>query len=249
MRSRCLAACAAVFLLCRPAAANRPLQTEDAYVAERHHFELEASWDHLAFAGGAEQDVMLLVTNYGAAKRLELSLETPLLWTRPASGPSAAGFSDVSVVTKLQLASESEKTPAFLLRTFAKLSNAGSESGLGTGSNSYAMAAVASKDLGPVVLHAQLGYFLAAPRSPSRVDGGHFFGAAADAGLTKRVRAVAEINGGRRSERDGLADPVSVFGGAVLRLSESTAFDAGVRRGLSVSAPRWQTTLGFFRSF
>jgi len=231
------------------ALANRPLQTEDAYTATYRHVELETSWDHASWANGDRDDILLVVTNYGATKRLEFSLETPMLVHRPDSGSKASGFGDVNLVSKFQVLPESASRPAVLFKGFFKQSNAEPSNGLGAGYSQYGLAAVGSRDFGPVILHATFGYALNSPNAVDRVGGVHFYGVATDVRLTERVRGVAEITGGRRVERDGLADPLAAFIGGVLRLSENLSLDAGLRRGLSLATPRWQTTLGLFSAF
>lgn len=238
--------------LAHDAWAYRPFATEDAGVAARGRFELETSWDHLDWPDGHKDEVFLMVNTYGAAERLEVAVETPYVFhDAPAAGGAGNGFGDVTLTSKLRLAPERGARPAATLKGFVKLAHASVRQDLGTGAAHYALAAAATKTLGPLILHGTLGYALVEPRSPDRVRGVHLFGAAADWEFSKRVSLATEINGNRRVEKDGLADPLSGYLGLIVRptRSESVFLDAGVRRGLSATAPRWQGVLGLFTAF
>jgi hypothetical protein len=242
---------AAALLLLFPTAAraNLPLQTEDAYPAEKGHWEVESAWDQQRWANGDKDDIFLVTNNYGVTDRLELSIDTPYLVHSPSGGKETSGNGDVNLVTKLQLIPEANGHPAFLIRTSAKLSNGDAGRGLGTGTIDYASSLVASRDLGFAVFHAQAGLFLIQPHTIERAQTAHFFGAAADWKLADKLRWVMEINGARRVARDGQPDPLAVFTGVVFRATENDSLDVGARRGLSISSPRWQPTVGYFHSF
>ncbi|MBI4348135.1 MAG: transporter [Elusimicrobia bacterium] len=234
-----------VLLLAPPQAlAYRPLQTEDAYVAEHRRFELETSWEHFRGPDGARDHALVFVTNYGVLRRLELSLETPVVFRRPAAGPTGSGFGDVTAAVKALALEERDARPSVLFRGFAKLSNGDAPSGLGAGYTGYGLAAVASKKLGSRALHAAAGYGLFRPTADDRVAGGHFWGLAFEQELVRRWWAVTEITGARNVAQDGHPDPVSGFLGLIWGLSEKVHLDTGLRRGVSRSAPDWQVPVG-----
>lgn len=232
-----------------PASAYRPMQTEDAYVAELRRIELETSWEHLRWPDGTVDDQFLAATIFGAAPRLELALETPALLHRPNGGPGASGLGDLTAVAKILLLPETASRPSILVKALTKFDNADGGSGLGSGFKSHGLAAVASKDLGDRLFHAMAGYALLTPRDPRRVTGAHFFGLAGEQRVRSRLWAVAEVAGGRRAERDGLADPISGFLGVIFEVSKSLRLDAGLRRGFSRAAAEWQIPLGLSKAF
>lgn len=234
-----------VLLLGAPHAhAYRPLQTEDGYVAAHRRFELETSWEHARGTDDARDHALLFVTNYGAAPRTELSLETPVLFRRPAAASAGSGFGDVTAAVKVIALVERGDRPSCVFRAFAKLSNGDLPSGLGAGYTGYGLAAIASKKLGSRNLHATLGYGLLRPTAKDRVSGGHFYGLAFEQRLRPRLWAVTEVSGARNIARDGRPDPVSGFLGLIVELSDRVHLDTGLRRGFSQTAPDWQIPVG-----
>jgi hypothetical protein len=239
----------AALLLPSVARANLPLQTEDAYVAEKGHWEVESAWDQQRWANEDKDDLFLITNNYGVASRLELSIDTPYLVHSSNGGKETSGNGDVNLVAKIQLFPEENGHPAFLVRTSAKMSNGDAGRGLGTGTIDYASSLVVSRDLGFAVFHAQGGLVLIQPHTVERAQTLHFFGVAADWKLADKLRWVMELNGARRVARDGGPDPLTAFTGLVFRATENDAIDVGARRGLSISSPRWQPTVGYYHSF
>lgn len=243
---RAALACA-LSLIAANARAYRPFLTEDADVAAYHRPELELSIDHWSWRDDSQTRQYLATVNYGLLRRLEISLELPSIEHRPASGPTAFGPGDVTLATKFQLLPETERRPAFLMRNSVKTQSGDSDRGLGTGTTDVAAIMAASKHVGSLRLHAQLGVIrVGGPTPPRR----HLYqyGVAADLALSESARLAAECFGSRHPD-DVAPDPVSGGLGIIVPLKDGLAFDAIVRRGLSRSAAPWQGTVGLSFAF
>lgn len=239
----------ALLALASPAFAYRPFLTEDAYVAELHHPELELGADQWRWRDGSHARQFLTTVNYGLFKRFELSLELPWLERGPAGTASASGPGDVTMASKLQLVEEGPRRPAFLLRTAVKLDSAPRNQGLGSRTTDGALVLAVSKELLPFRLHAALGETWVGGFTPGSRRFLYNYGLAADLGAARRLRLITEFFGSRHAFDDGQPDPVSAGLGFILPFGEDIALDAIARRGLSPSAAAWQVATGAFFAF
>ncbi len=229
--------------------AYRPFTTEDAGVAGKGVAQLELSWDHLRWRNGDEEHLLLAAAIYGLTDRLELSLEIPHLIRDPADDDSHAGIADVSLVGKYLLLRETETRPALAVKGVVKTNSGNAEQGLGSGDWDVGGAVAVSKTLGRLALHAMLGYTVVGDGGNDDVRNIALYGVAADYRVTGAFHLVAEVAGNQHPDRTVRTDPVSVLVGVTYALLESWVIDAGVRRGVTRSAPAWDVFTGLSLSF
>lgn len=224
--------------------AYRPLGTEDANVAGKGVAQTEVSWDNLNWKNGNKEDVLLLVPIYGLTKNLELSVEIPYLYHRPASNTSEEGTGDINIVAKYLLVPGGTGNPAFAVKGVVKMDNGDYDKGLGSGDKDYSIIAALSETIGQLTGHAHFGYTLTGKKMNNNLRDITLYGAALDYAASDAFHLLAELNGCRHPDSTAKEDPRTALGGFTYKLSEKFTFDAAYRWGLSDSAPEWGTTVG-----
>src|SRR3990172_5518012 len=101
-----------VFIASQAAHAYRPFATEDAGVAGKGVAQLEMSWDYLSWKNKDKENVLLFVPIYGITDNIELSVEVPYLFHRPAEGDNINGIGDINLVGKFLILEEKDVRPA-----------------------------------------------------------------------------------------------------------------------------------------
>ncbi len=234
-----------LFLMGGDVFAYRPLGTEDAGVAGKGVAQTEMSWDYLKWKNDDVEQVFMLVPIYGFTDKLELSVEIPYLFHNPKTEDSEDGIGDINVVAKYLLIQEGDKNPAFAVKGAVKMDNGDFDKGLGSGDKDYSLFAVASKTIGQVTIHGQLGYTWVGDEEDSNLGDITLYGIAFDYAVTEPLHILAEINGNRHPDRTTEEDnPRSALAGLTYKVSDNLTLDAGYRWGLSDSVPDWSTTLG-----
>lgn len=234
-----------LFFMAGNAFAYRPLGTEDAGVAGKGVAQTEMSWDYLKWKNDDVEQVFMLVPIYGLTDNLELSVEIPYLFHNPKAGGSEEGIGDINVVAKYLLIQEGDKKPAFAVKAAVKMDNGDYDRGLGSGDKDYSLFVVASKTIGQVTVHGQVGYTWAGDEENSNLRDITLYGIAFDYAVTEPLHILAEINGNRHPDRTSEEDdPRNALAGLTYKVSDNLTLDAGYRWGLSDSVPDWSTTLG-----
>lgn len=223
------------------ASAYRPLGTEDAGVAGKGVAQAEVSWDYLKWGNDEleHERVLMLVPIYGLTDNLELSAEIPYLIHDLKGDGSEDGVGDINLVAKYLVIQEGDRSPAFAVKGVLKLDNGDEDKGLGSGDKDYSLFAVASKTVGPVTLHGQLGYTWV-----GSADDDHLYGMALDYAVTEPFHLLAEINGKRHPDRKEEENPRDALAGITYKVSDHLTLDAAYRWGLSDASPDWSTTAG-----
>jgi len=149
---------ATLFLLAAGTAfASQPLETETARPLPQGVFKIELTGEFQTSHEGTER-AFPFVFEYGLTPRTEIAVE-PVLGTsiNPKSGPSSSGFGDIEVTLTHLLLPEEGGMPAFAVAGEIKLPTAGNRK-IGTGKTDGTLWAIASKRLGRLDVHGNLGY-------------------------------------------------------------------------------------------
>jgi len=241
---------ALVFLLVRPAdlAAQKPAQNPHATQPERptvatHAGTVAAGW--VEIEAGSEFDryrdrsrgaLAPVLLKLGLAPRLQLSLQTPIVW--PVGGNSA-GFGDLSVGLKWRLVNEAPIVGDFAILPSIKVSTGSADAGTGTGTTDINLLFISSHKLGPVDVDLNFGYTrrsgdgTLAPRSASLWT--ISFGGPARG----RLGWTAELYGyPGTSGPAGAAPVVALLGGPTIDIRDWLTLDAGVIVPITGPQPR-----------
>lgn len=236
-----------LFFMAGNVSAYRPLGTEDAGVAGKGVAQTEISWDYLKWDNDEldHENAFLLVPIYGVTEDIEVSMEIPYLIHDLKGGDSEEGIGDINLVAKYLLMQEGERNPAFTVKGAAKLDNGDYDRGLGSGDKDYSLFAVASKSIGQVTVHGQVGYTWVGDRKDENLRDITLYGIAFDYALTEPFHILAEINGNRHPDQTTEEDdPRNALAGITYKVSDNLTLDAAYKWGLSDSVPDWSTTMG-----
>jgi len=224
--------------------ASRPFVTEDAGVAGKGVFQVELSWDHLKWRNNDREHVLTLVPIFGFSDEVELSFEIPIMSHDHVGRDGNTGIGDINFVTKYLLIDERDILPAFALKTVVKMATGSVEGGLGSGAIDYGVVAVASKQLGDVLLHAMFGYTFIGKNGDANVRDIVLHGIAAEYAITEHAHLVAEIAGNRHPDRMVDEHPNAALFGAAFTFTEHLMVDASMKLGLNSVALDWNTAFG-----
>ncbi len=161
MKARAM--CRAAILVCglctlAPApGSTQVLETETARLMRRGGYELGTAVEIQTSREGTERAVPVAV-EYGATDRFALLVE-PVGYTaiRPRRGLRATGAGDLEITAIGLLRDEAGALPALALAAEVKLPTARNTL-IGTGKADYAAYLIASRRVGPLDLHGNLGY-------------------------------------------------------------------------------------------
>jgi hypothetical protein len=144
-------------LAVQPALGDLAIETETARVLEPGHFEFGAAGEFQTSANGTEYALPMAV-EFGVFHHLEVLIEpVPFTSIRPKGGESATGMGDLETTLTYLIVEEKKYVPALALAGEIKIPTA-RNSQIGSGQYDYRIYGIASKRLGNVDLHLNVGY-------------------------------------------------------------------------------------------
>ncbi|HWS72637.1 MAG TPA: transporter, partial [Thermoanaerobaculia bacterium] len=179
-----------------------------------------------------------LVFEYAFTNRTELTVE-PVFGTsiRPKHSPSASGAGDVELTLTHLFVPEAGAVPAFAGALEVKLPTAKNRL-IGTGKTDFTAWAIASKRLGNLDLHANLGYTVVGKPAGTNLSNIVDYAIAEEYHLSPRVDVVGEVLGNTSS----LGENGNEGGGATGIPAEA----AGAEKSLMVGMRyKWSPALAF----
>lgn len=232
--------------------AGRPFSTEDAGVAGKGIAQLELSAEYARQDNGDKDYTFLFVPIYGITERLEFSVEFPYRLTRPEVGDDEEGFEDVNLVLKGLIIEEGDKTPAFLIKAVLKLDNGNEGKGLGSGDKDLSIVAVATKVIGPLTLHANLGYTFVGKDYDLILKDYIIYGITGEYAVGEKVKVVGELYGESNSHFDVDAfhhHDLQALLGMTYQWKEKVMADIALKVGLTDDSPDYGFTAGLSITF
>ncbi|HEV7572069.1 MAG TPA: transporter [Thermoanaerobaculia bacterium] len=193
----------AAFLLLASATvyASQPLETETARLLPQGVFKIEMTGEFQRSHEGTER-AFPLVFEYGLTPTWEIAVE-PVFGTsiHPKTGPSASGMGDVEVTLTHLLLPEQGGMPAFAVAGEIKLPTARNRQ-IGTGKTDGTLWGIASKRLGRLDLHGNLGYTVVGKPSGTHLKNIVNYAFAEEFHLSPRYDIVGEFIGNTSSTGD-----------------------------------------------
>lgn len=229
------AAVLALVLAAAPAAAYRPLATEDTDTVDRGRVELQVSAD--VEHGDETLWARRVVIGIGLTDRFEARIEAGVGAVDAPAERGRAGMIDSVVGLKYRLLDESPTHPALLAAATVRLPTA--RSGLGEDGVDVTALAAGSKTIGAVAIMLNAGRTFVTS-DPARDQWAA--SVAADYRVIEALSVVSEVvsSFGARDARDS----VVVRGGAIVRVSPRLAVDAAVGFGVTRRSPEVEATVG-----
>jgi hypothetical protein len=181
--------------------ASQPLETETARMMPQGVFKIELTGEYQTSKDGTER-ALPLVFEYGLTPRTEITVE-PVFFTsiNPKVGASATGIGDVEVTLTHLLLPEEGGAPAFAVAGELKLPTASNRQ-IGTGKMDGTIWAIASKRLGRLDLHGNLGYTVIGKPAGTHLKNIIDFAVAEEFHLSPQFDIVGELIGNTSSTGD-----------------------------------------------
>ncbi len=222
-----------------PAFAGHPLGTEDPGVLGTGNAEIELNWERDHLPGDARLTAVGTVVTVGVAPRIDLAVASSYLFANdPAASPSSErGFGDTEIDVKGRLREQAGAAPTLGLKAGVKLPTAEHEKGLGTGAADGLFTAIAAWEKGPLAAFLNVRYTLAGRSLVDRNRRDAVFGSAAfEYEVRERTYLLGEYVW-EKNVREGVRAAESLLAGGKYEITEKIVLDAGVRWGLSPTAP------------
>jgi hypothetical protein len=174
--------------------AGPPLETETARVPEQGAVTVENVFEAQDAPDGNEFALPLALT-YGLTDRVELLVEpVPYTFIQPKIGRRATGVGDLEVTAIALVRREAHRLPALAVAGEIKLPTA-RDVLIGTRKADYTGYFIASKRIGSLDLHANLGYTLVGKPLGIQTSNMLLYAAAVEVRATRKVDIVSEFLG------------------------------------------------------
>jgi len=206
-----------VLLSAAALAQQRPLVTQDPETIGAGRLLIEGGIEYdrdvvypVSGLGGNLFQVPILGASVGISSIAELQIDhasydhlsitsrqtAPLSGLLTVTGKSTGDFDDLIVATKIRVAPEAARRPAFGVRFATKLPNAGNESGLGLDTTDFFATVLAGKTIESIRIVGNLGLgILGDPTDGNRQNDVVMYGLSLARAVTNAAEVVGEING------------------------------------------------------
>jgi hypothetical protein len=252
-----ICACLAFYFFMTPSFAAHPLISDDAGTQGKGKFLFELNgqydWDQDDVNGSAfkfEGGQASASLSYGIVDNVDLVFGLPYLWGKIKENDATVydekGFGDASLDVKWRLLEKDKFSLA--LKPGITIPTGNDEKGLGAGRPGGRLFFIASRELGPFAVHANLGYIRNENKNEERKDLWHM-SMAATWDVIATLKLVANIGIERNPASDTANDPAFVIGGILYSVTENFDVDLGVKCGLSRSETDFSLMTGIAYRF
>jgi hypothetical protein len=232
-------------LLAIPAAswAAHPLITDDAGTQGKGKFQLELNGQYDSDKESVDgvyvkaTEVQVATTlSYGIVENVDLVLSLPYQWGKSEEDDVTAydekGVADMVFEAKWRCFEKDGFSLA--LKPGISIPTGNDEKGLGTGRYGYHLFLIASKEIAPCAIHANLGYIRNENKADEQENLWHA-SLAATWEAVKNLKLVANIGVERNPDDSANRDPAFLIGGVIYSVAENIDLDCGIKYGLNSS--------------
>lgn len=183
----------------------QPLETETARLLSKGTYEVGTAFEFQTSAEGTERAVPLAL-EYAVTDRLSTLVE-PVAYTaiRPKRGARATGLGDLEATGFYLLRGETRRVPALAVALEVKLPTT-KDNLIGTGRTDFSSYVIASKRVGRLDAHANLGYTIPGQPPGARLNNTFNGALAGECHLSQRVEVFGEVLGSSASVPEGGGD-------------------------------------------
>ena len=251
-----LAVLIAMFLPCS-AFAHRPLTTQSAYPVDIHKVTLETGIKYTNFRQTDDAYTLDVELNYGIINNLDIGVEVPYVFWRPANGKNVETIGDMILKSRLLFLKGREGNPISLtIQPFFKVPTPENDikvlqsgPGLSTGETDFGFLFIATREMDPLVAHMNLGYtFINKPSFGPDFRNVFSFKVALEYKAEKGLELVGELKGETNKDPHH-SDFFSILLGSRYELKEGVSVDVGYDLGLSDASPYSTATVGVTLDF
>lgn len=232
------------------ALAGRPLSTDDAGTLEPGHIEIELGWEFVKGPSDDKENSLALALTAGIIwERLDFGVEVPYLWLDPDAGDNEDGVGDLELGFKLRFLDETDNFPALAFTSGIKTETGDSDKGLGTGEVDYVGNLIATKEIGKVTIHANVGYNYTGDLAEEEDYDLVNLSLASELAVNEQFTLVGEVSLEIATEDIDEDNPVEILIGGSYEFNSSSVLDTGVSFGLTDGAADYKVTSGLTLSF
>ena len=246
------------------ALAQQPFYTDDAHVADLHHWHLESNneYDFLPKDSfpNLRQDTQTIKFSVGAFKNCEIGMDFPMIviYNHPIAGlgnPIGLGDMDFSIKYRLHEEKEGSRMPAFTVSLNLEPPTGNPNKQLGSGLMDYYLNSIMEKTLTKKLTLRLNGGATFAGNTLNGAIGiktrGTIFtgGASLVRQFTPKLDLGVEVTGGFTSNLELGRGQLSEQIGGNYEIRKNMTIDFGFIAGQAVGSPRWGYQLGFSKDF
>ncbi len=250
---------AALLCCAAPAYAAHPLVTDDTGTQGTGGWQVECTH---GFSSNSETDEGrrikereyegAVTISYGLSEEIDIVAGLPYLWNQVKENQlvtaDESGIGDISLELKWRFFDLEKSGFSLALKPGITLPTGDADKGLGTGRVTGGAVLIATKEFGPLTLHANAGYH----RNAYELDedaaacNKDIWNAslAGEYALSKQLRAVADIGLETAEEKGSRTHPAFLIGGLIYSVTEDFDFDLGIKSGLNDAEPDTAMLLG-----
>jgi hypothetical protein len=248
----------------RCALAQQPFYTDDAHVAELHHWHIESNneYDFLPDSSfpNLRQDTQTIKFSVGAFKNCEIGMDFPMIviFNHPIAGlgnPIGLGDMDFSIKYRIREEKEGSSAPAFTVSLNLEPPTGNSRKQLGSGLMDYYLNSIMEKRLTKkTTLRLNAGATFAGNTLTGAVGiktRGTIFtgGASLVRQFTPKLDLGVEVTGGFTANLQLGRGQLSEQVGGNYEVRKNLTIDFGAIAGQAVGSPKWGYQLGFSKDF
>jgi hypothetical protein len=264
MRSLHWALMALFLSSCALARAQQPFYTDDAHVADLHHWHIESNneYDFLPYGSfpNLRQDTQTIKFSYGAFRQCEVGMDFPIItiFNQPGfvlGNPIGLGDTDFSIKYRFHEEKEGSRVPAFTASLNVEPPTGNVKKQLGSGLIDYYLNGVMEKSLTKKMTLRLNGGATFAGNTLTGVVGIRTRGTIFTGGIslvrqfTQKLDLGMEVTGGFTSNFQLGRGQLSEQIGGNYELRKNLTVDFGAIAGQAVGSPRWGYQLGFSKDF
>jgi hypothetical protein len=222
--------------------AARPLATNDAGVVDVGTLETEYGYEYVHASNRENNHAVVFTT--GLLKNLDVGIEIPYQFIELEDGGDPDGFSDLILSSKWNVSQGDDALPDFSISFAYKTESGNDEKSLGTGRPEYTLTGIFSKTLEKFTYHVNAGC-----SAKHEQEDTFNYGLAVEYAVNDQLNVLGEIAGD--TILSGKFDNSTSSGliGFNYAINGSLTYDAGLKIGISESAPDFTILTGLTFAF
>jgi len=235
-----------VTLFAGRALAAHPLITDDTGTQGAGKLQLEVNGEY-ANDNGNSETTLGVTLSAGVRETIDIVLGVPYVFITEKDDAGDRvhenGLSDMSLELKWRFYEQDGLSLA--LKPGVAVDAGDEDKGLGEGKPSYGLYLIATRELDPFTVHANIGYIL----NRKEMRNIWHYSLAAEYAAAKNFRIVGNIGGETNPDKESTVHPLFLLGGVIYNISESLDVDCGLKTGLNKAEADYSLLAGMTYRF
>jgi hypothetical protein len=228
------------------ALAAHPLITDDTGTQGSGKLQLEVNGEY-ANDNGNSETTLGVTLSAGVRDAVDIVLGVPYVFISEKDDTGDRvhenGLSDMSLELKWRVYEKAGLS--FALKPGVAVDTGDEGKGLGDGKPSYSLYLIATQELAPFTVHANIGYIL----NRKEMRNIWHYSLAAEYAAAENFRIVGNIGGETNPDEESAVHPLYLLGGVIYNASESLDLDCGLKTGLNKAEADYSVLAGMTYRF